>query len=138
MATLEEFGVLCQLNDQLFRLVRNMRQNATQYTALANGIDGGTAPAGMTVTKLANVMKSDAVQFEGRLSTITALATRNQTLVQNALGIIGVTLASANTTKNGLVSVAQHTQAATLNNTNQCRTEADFILANTPGYDGAF
>jgi L-lactate permease len=138
MATLEEFGVLCQLNDQLFRLVRNMRQNAAQYTTLANQIDAGTAPAGMTAAKLGAIMKGDGQQFESRLATITALATRNQTLVSNALGIIGVTLASANATKNSLVTVAQHTQAATLTTTAQCRTEATFILDNTPGFDGAF
>jgi len=138
MATLEEFGVLLQINDQLFRLVRNMRQNANEYTSLATAIDAGTAPAGMTVVKLAETMKADAERFQTRLSTITQLAQRNQTLVQNALAIIGVTLASANATKNALVAVAQHTQAATLTTTNQCRTEAAYILANTPGFDGAF
>lgn len=138
MPTLEEFGVLCQLNDQLFRLVRNMRSNANYYTAVANAIDGGTASAGYTAAVLGAEMKADAQQFANRLTSITQLATRNQSLVSNALAIIGVTLASANATKNSLVAVAQHTQAATLTTTQQCRDEAALILANTPGYDGAY
>lgn len=137
MATLEEFGVLVQLSNQLFGLARNMRQNAQHYTAVADAIDGGTA-GNYTVPTLADEMHRDGQQFESRLATITALATRNQPLVQNALAIIGVTLASANATKNGLVTVARHVQAAPLATTQACRDEAAFVLANVPAYDGMF
>lgn len=137
MATLEEFGVLLQLNDQLFRLVRNMRSNANGYTSAANRIDAGTSQ-GFTVQQLAAVMNRDGLQFVARLQTLTDIAQRNQTLVQNALAIIGVTLASANATKNTVLATAQHLRDASLNTTQACRDEASFVLANTPAYDGMF
>lgn len=137
MATLEEFGVLLQINDQAYRLVRNMRQNAASYTTAANRIDGGTSGT-FTLARLAQGMKGDGAQFVTRLQTITDVAARNQAVVQNALAIIGVTLAEANNTKNALVAVAVHLRDATLSTTQACRDEATFILANTPTYEGLY
>jgi hypothetical protein len=130
MATLEQFGVLLQLTDQTFRLVRNLRANATDYLRLAN-LDANPVALGVT-------MKADADRFLARLATVSDIAVRNQTLVQNALGIIGVTLAQANTLKTGLIATADHVKAATLTTKQQVLDEATFILADAPNYDGLF
>lgn len=128
MASLEEFGVLLQISAQTFRLVRNYRNNATGYSTRASG---GANPVPLGVE-----MKADATAFKVRLQQLTDIATRNQSLVSGALGILGITLASANTLKNSLVAVCDHVLAATLTTTQQCIDEANFILANTPNYDG--
>jgi len=130
MATLEQFGVLLQLTDQTFRLVRNLRSNASGYLTQANA-DADPVALGV-------LMKADADRFLERLDTVTQIATRNQTLVTNALGIIGVTLAQANTLKTGLVATANHVKAATLTTKQQCIDEANFILSDAPNYDGLF
>jgi hypothetical protein len=137
MATLEQFGILCQISDQTYRLVRNMRANANEYIALADAIDAGTA-TGWTAKALGDTMQADAAQFSSRLAQLTSIAQRNQSAVSAALGIIGETLSSAAALKNSLVNVANHVQAATLNTTTQCRTEANYILSNAPDYDGLF
>jgi hypothetical protein len=137
MATLEQFGVLCQISDQTYRLVRNMRANANDYIALASKIDGGTAP-GWDAGKLAAVMRADANQFASRLGQLTSIAQRNQALVQSALGIIGVTLAQATTLRDSLLAIANHVIAATLVTTSDCVAEANNILASAPTYDGLF
>lgn len=130
MATLEQFGVLLQITDQTFRLVRNVRGNATAYIARAN--------AGADPVTLGAEMKVDADRFLERLDTLTQIALRNQTMVQNALGIIGVTLAQANTLKNGLVATMNHVKAATLTTAQQCIDEATFVLGDVPNYEGLF
>lgn len=128
MATLEEFGLLLEINDQLRRLVRNMRANAADYIVKANA---GSNPAALGVT-----MKADADRFLARLDTLTQAAIRNQTLVQNALAIIGVTLAQANTLKTTLVNECNHVKNATLTTAQQCIDEANHVLATAPSYDG--
>jgi hypothetical protein len=130
MATLEQFGVLLQATDQTFRLVRNLRANATDYQRRANAEADPVA--------LGLLMKADADRFLDRLATLTDIAVRNQTLVQNALGIIGVTLAQANTLKTGLIATANHVKAATLTTKQQILDEATFILGDVPNYDGLF
>jgi hypothetical protein len=130
MATLEEFGVLLQLQDQSFRLVRNLRANAADYIVQANA---GTNPVALGAT-----MKGDADRFLERLATVTAVVSRNQTAVQNALAIIGVTLAQANTLKTTLINECNHVKAATLTTAAQCITEANHILATVPNYEGLF
>jgi hypothetical protein len=130
MATLEEFGVLLQLQDQSFRLVRNMRANAADYIAKAN--------AGLDPVTLGTAMKGDADRFLERLATVTQVVARNQTAVQNALGIIGVTLAQANTLKTTLIGECNHVKAATLTTAVQCIAEANHILATVPNYEGLF
>ena len=137
MATLEQFGILQQISDQTFRLVRNMRQNANGYITLAGRIDAGTA-GDWTAKKLGDTMRADHVQFRRRLDSLTAIASRNQATVRDALAIIGETLANAAALKNSLVSVTDHVQSATLNTTTQCVNEANFILTNAPDYDGLF
>lgn len=130
MATLEQFGVLLHLTAQTFCLVRNVRQNAARYIVRAN--------AGVNPVALGTEMKEDATAFKVRLQQVTDIATRNQTLVQNALGIIGVTLAQANTLKTTLTDSADHVLAATLTSQQACIDEANAILAAVPDYDGLF
>jgi len=130
MATLEQFGILIQITDQTFRLVRNMRANANDYIRAANA---DMSPAAIGVT-----MKGDSDRFLERLDTLTQIAARNQTMVTNALAIVGVTIAQANTLKNSLVSTANHVKAATLTTKQQVLDEANFILTDTPGYEGLF
>lgn len=128
MASLEEFGVLLQITAQTFRLVRNLRNNASGYSARASS---GANPVSLGVE-----MKADATAFKVRLQQLTDIAVRNQTLVSNAIGILGITLAQANALKNSLVSVCDHVLASTLTTPQQCIDESAFILANTPNYDG--
>lgn len=130
MPTIEQFGVLCQINDQIFRLARNMRTNASQYIGAAN--------ANVDPVAIGIGMKTDASEFLRRLQQLTDIAVRNQTLVQNALGIIGVTLAQANTVKNNLAAVANHVLAATLTTKQQCIDESNAILTSADAFDGLF
>lgn len=130
MATLEQFGVLLQLTDQTYRLVRNMRDNASAYITAAN--------AGTDVTQLATVMQADADRFLERLAQLTSIAQRNSTLVTAALGILNLTLSDAATLKNSLVAIANHVKAATLDTAQACIDEAQHILDNAPDYDGLF
>lgn len=134
MATPEEVGVSFELNSESFRLVRNMRRNASAYlqrvTAPARPQD---APGPLGVE-----MKEDATAFKVRLQRITDLVARNQALVQNALAVFGQTLAQANALKTQLTDTANHVLAATLTTPQQISDEANFILANTPSYDGMF
>ncbi len=126
--TLEEFGVLLQIQDQTYRLIRNMRNNANGYIARAN--------AGVNPTALGVEMKADATAFKVRLQQLTDIATRNQTLVSNALGFLGITLSQANTLKTNLIATCDHVLAATLTTKQQDIDEATAILASAPNYDG--
>lgn len=130
MATLEQFGVLLQINDQITRLARNMRANASDYIVKAN--------AGFDPVILGQVMKADANQFIIRLQTLTDIATRNLALVQSALGIIGVTVAQANAIKTTLADTAAHVIAATLTAKQQCIDEANAILSTASNFDGLY
>ncbi len=126
--TLEEFGVLNQITAQTFRLVRNLRNNANGYITRAN--------AGANPVALGTEMKADASAFKVRLQQLTDIATRNQTLVSNALGFLGITLVQANTLKTNLVAICDHVLAATLTTAQQAIDEANAILASAPNYDG--
>ena len=130
MATLEQFGVLCQINDQLYRLGRNLRANCQSYIDLAG--------RGVPAEAIADSMHGDAVQFLRRLQGLTDAAARNQTLVQQALAIIGVTLAQANTVKNELVTACAHMRDAQLTTAQECVDEANWVIAHTTAFDGLF
>lgn len=130
MATLEQFGVLLQLTDQTFRLVRNYRANVAGYTASANT---NTDPVVLGI-----LMKADADAFLARLDTMTQIAARNSAVVTAALGILGLTLAQANTLKTALIATCNHVKAATLITKQNCLDEAALILGDLPNYDGLF
>ena len=126
--TLEEFGVLLQIQSQTFRLVRNMRNNSAGYITRAN--------AGMNPVTLGTEMKADATAFKVRFQQLTDIAARNQTTVSNALGFLGITLGAANTLKTNLMAICDHVLAATLTTAPQCIAEANQILTDAPNYDG--
>lgn len=130
MATLEEFGLLLEINDQTRRLVRNMRANAADYIVKAN--------ADMNPVVLGATMKADADRFLARLDTVTTAASRNLVLVTAALAIIGVTVIQANALKTTLIGECNHVKNATLSTKQQVIDEANHILSTVPSYDGLF
>ena len=77
----------------------------------------------------------DADQYLIRIGWITDAVTRNQSLVADALGDMGLTLGDANNLKQTLTDAANHTKAASLTTGAEIDTEADWILANVPNYE---
>ena len=128
MATIERIGLVLQLVHNTYNLMRNWRDNATDYKARA-------AVQGVNVGALAAIMVADADQFLARIASMTAAVTRNQTLVSNALTDLGLTLSALNTLKTTLEGVANHTKAASLTTTQAIIAEGDYILANVPNYE---
>lgn len=127
MATFEQVGICFQFVNNVFGLVRNMRDNATGYKSQIT--------AGANAVSVGNVMKADAAEYNRRIDWMTQAFARNQTLMTNALNALGITLAEANSLKTTLKSVADHTIAATLTTGAQVNTESDYILANTPSFE---
>lgn len=125
--SVERCGLFEQLIRNSYGLVRDMRDNANGYKA--------QVIAGRTAEQIAPVMVADADRYLARVQWITDAVTRNQALVSDALGDLGLTLSQANTLKQTLTDAANHTKLATLTTTQQINTEADWILANVPNYE---
>lgn len=130
MATLEEFGAAHEIRASVYTLIRAMRREATGHLARA------TNPINVNVPVLADDMRRVATVAKARLDRITAFAARNSAVFSGALAVIGVTVGQANTLKNALVAVCDHTLAASLTTAQECATEAQYVLDNVPAYDG--
>ena len=124
MATFEQIGLVFQVIRNIYGLVNNMRDNANSYKIDTRG-----------VVYVGDIMKQDANEYIRRMGWITSLATRNQTLLSNALSVLGLTLANANNLKTTLLDVANHTKLANLSDQTKINIEADYILANVPNYE---
>lgn len=127
MASFEEAGLCDQILTNCFGLVNNMRDNANAYKSAVT--------AGKPINGIANVMKSDSVQYLKRMQWITDLATRNLVLFDAALATRNLTRTAALALRTTLQNVANHTGAASLTSANEINTEADFILANVPNFE---
>lgn len=126
----ELLGISDQLLQNVFGLVRNMRDNAQGYKAQVT--------AGQPLAGIASVMVQDADRYLARLQWITDLATRNLTKFDDALALKGLTRTGADgatALRDALIAVANHTKGALLTTGAQINAEADFILANVPNFD---
>lgn len=128
MATFEQVGLCLQLIGNIYGLINNMRDNAAGYKRQVTA-------GNLTAAQIATIMQGDANQYVKRINWITDLATRNLTLLTNALAALGLTVADANSLKTTLTDVCNHTLAASLNNNTQINTEADYQLANLPTFE---
>lgn len=124
----EEFGFATHINDQVYRLVRNMRTNAKSYITMAN--------SGIDPVKVGSVMKADADRFLERLATLTSAQARNQGAVARALASIGATVQELNTLKTSLINECTHVKSAALTTAQQCIDEANHILSIVPDFEG--
>ena len=130
MATFENIGLCFQLVNNVYGLVNNMRDNANSYKQQVQ--------LGRPLAGIASIMVSDANLYLIRIQKITDLATRNMTAFTDALQALGLTVAAANSLKNTLTTVANHTISATLVSDTDINTESDFILANVPNLERIF
>ena len=130
MANFERIGLVFQVIQNVHGLMRNMRDNANGYKA--------QVIAGRPINQIAAVMVADAQQYVIRIGWVTALATRNLTLLTNALTDLGLTITEANSLKATLLTAANHTIAASLTTGTEINTEADAILAAVPNMERIF
>lgn len=124
----ERCGLAEQLIRNVYGLVRDFRDNANAYKSQ---VTAGV----LTAQQIAGVMVADADRYLDRIQWITDAVVRNQALIADALGDFGLTLGQANTLKQTLMGVANHTKAASLTTGAEINTEADYILANVPNYE---
>lgn len=128
MATFQEFIIARQLEQYIRNGIITWRREAANYKTRA-------ALPGANFTTIGQTMKDDATQHENLMLRITALAQRNLTVFDAALATLGITRAAAVALRDLIIATADHVQAATLTTQAQINTEADFILAQLPGYD---
>lgn len=127
--TLERGGLAEQIVTNLYGLIRNMRDNATDYKA--------RVAAGRPVAGIVAVMVSDANAYLVRIAWITSLFDRNPALASSALGDRGFTTAQATALRDTLATAANHTITASpaLLTGALINVEADWVLANIPNYE---
>jgi hypothetical protein len=119
-------GLGGQILDNLFGLVRNVRQNAADYKV--------RVAAGQPIAGIAAVMVADADQYLVRCGWLTTAANADPTLFAAALAVRGFTLDQATALRDTIIAAANHTKAAALTTANEVNTEADWLLANVPAY----
>jgi hypothetical protein len=125
--TFERLGLAEQIIRNAYGLTRDMRDNANGYKAAVT--------AGQPVNAIAAVMVADAGQYLNRLGWFTSLASQNLTLLTRTLADYATAPAVLASFRDNLISVAEHTQEASLATGGEINTEADFILANVPDYE---
>lgn len=125
MATFEQLRIAQQLNNIVGNMVLDIRDGAGEYKLK---VAAGTS----SIAEVRAMMLGDANNRIALINRVTALATRNLALLTAAAAIYGVTIAELNSLKTTMLSVCNHTLAATLTTDAEINTESDWILANAP------
>jgi hypothetical protein len=125
--TFERLGLAEQIIRNAFQLTHNMRSNANAYKAQ---VTAGVIP----IATIAQTMVADAGQYLIRLAWFTSLAAADLPLLTQVLGDYNLTLSNLASFRDNLITVAEHTEEATLTTGQQINTEADFVLANVPNF----
>ena len=132
-ATLEEFNILMQTNQNIEGLRRNMRDNATGYkTSIATNR--------LTVAQCADIMRQDATEYKRRIKMMSdfyADPAKNTKLV-NGLTAIGAQRSELVGYAVEMKSAADTVLSATLETASDINTVSDNLLSSVPSHDTIF